>query len=74
MSANAEIILEEKKGVLLVPESSVIYDRDRNTFIEVPEPTAEKGKHKLPVTLGISNGVKTELVAGVSEGQKVILQ
>jgi HlyD family secretion protein len=74
MSANAEIILEEKKGVLLVPESSVIYDRDRNTFVEVPEPAAEKGKRKLPVKLGISNGVKTELVAGINEGQKVVLQ
>jgi HlyD family secretion protein len=74
MSANAEIILEEKKGVLLVPESSVIYDRDRNTFVEVPEPAAEKGKRKLPVKLGVSNGVKTELVAGINEGQKVVLQ
>ena len=29
MSANAEIILEEKKHVLLVPESAVIYDKDK---------------------------------------------
>jgi HlyD family secretion protein len=40
----------------------------------VPEPAAEKGKRKLPVKLGVSNGVKTELVAGINEGQKVVLQ
>ena len=32
MSANAEIIREEKKGVLLVPESALIYDKDKKTF------------------------------------------
>ena len=32
MSANAEIILEEKKNVLLIPEGAVIFDKDKNTF------------------------------------------
>ena len=74
MSANAEIILEEKKGVLLVPEAAVIYDKQRKSFLEVPDPVAEKGRRQLAVKLGISNGVKTELVDGLKEGQKVILQ
>jgi HlyD family secretion protein len=74
MTANAEIILEEKKGVLLIPESTVIYDRQRKASVEVPDPTNEKGKRKVAVELGISNGVKTELVAGLKEGQQVILQ
>jgi len=74
MSANAEIILEEKKGVLLIPESAVIYDKDRKASIEIPDPKAEKGRTKKEVKLGISNGVKTELVSGLNEGQKVVLQ
>ncbi len=74
MSANAEILLEEKHNVLLVPESAVIYDRDRRTFVEVPDPAAEKGRRKVPVKLGISNGVKTELIAGLRAGDRVILQ
>lgn len=74
MTANAEIILEEKKNVLLVPEAAMIYDKDRNASVEVPDPKAEKGRRKQPVKLGISNGVKTELVSGLAEGQKVILQ
>jgi HlyD family secretion protein len=74
MSANAEIILEEKPNVLLVPEAAIIYDKDRKATVEIPDATAEKGRKKVNVKLGISNGVKTELVAGLNQGAKVILQ
>jgi HlyD family secretion protein len=74
MSANAEIVLEERPNVLLVPEAAVIYEKDKSTFVEVPDPKADKGKRKVPVTLGLSNGVKTEVVDGVAENQEVVLQ
>jgi HlyD family secretion protein len=74
MSANAEVILEEKKGVLLAPEGAIIYDKQRNAFLEVPDPTNEKGRRQVAVKLGISNGVKTELAGGVKEGDRLILQ
>ncbi len=74
MTANAEIILEEKPNVLQIPEAAVIYDKDRNTFVETPAPGTKTGKQKLAVKLGISNGVKTELIAGLKEGQQVVLQ
>src|SRR6267154_2100358 len=74
MSANAEIVLEEKKNVLMVPEASLIYDKDRKASVEIPEPKSEKGKKELPVQLGISNGVKTEITSGLAETQQVVLQ
>ncbi len=74
MSANAEIILEEKTGVLLIPESAVIYDRERNTALEVPDPSAPDGKREVAVKLGISNGVKTEVLEGPAEGDQIVLQ
>ncbi|MBI2955943.1 MAG: efflux RND transporter periplasmic adaptor subunit [Acidobacteria bacterium] len=74
MTANAEIILEEKHGVLLIPETAVIYDQERNATVEVADAKAEKGRRKVSVKLGISNGVKTEVVEGLEEGQPVILQ
>ena len=74
MSANAEIILEEKKGILMLPEAAVIYDKDRKTFIEVPDLNQKTGRRRVQVELGISNGIKTELVAGLKEGQQVVLQ
>src|SRR6266852_7646835 len=74
MSANAEILLEEKKNVLMVPEAALIYDKDRNASVEVPDAKADNGKKKLSVKLGISNGVKTEILEGLNEKQQVVLQ
>ncbi len=74
MSANAEIILEEKQGVLIIPEAAVIYDRERNTSVETPDPKADKGRRKLAVKTGLSNGIKTEVLEGLQEEQQVILQ
>jgi HlyD family secretion protein len=74
MSANAEILLEEKKAVLMLPEAAIIYDKNRNASVETPDSKAEHGRRKVPVKLGISNGVKTELLSGLNEKQQVILQ
>ncbi|HXM99821.1 MAG TPA: efflux RND transporter periplasmic adaptor subunit [Candidatus Dormibacteraeota bacterium] len=74
MSANAEILLEEKKNVLMIPEAALIYDKDRKASVESPDPKAENGKKKADVKLGISNGVKTEIVSGLNEKDQVILQ
>ena len=74
MTANAEIILEEKKNVLIVSEAAVVYDKDRKTFLDIPDSKAEKGKTRIAVKLGISNGVKTELIGGLKEGNQVVLQ
>jgi HlyD family secretion protein len=74
MTANAEIILEEHKSVLMVPEGSLMYDKDRKASVEVPDPNGKDGKKKIDVTIGISNGSKTELLSGLKEGQQVVLQ
>jgi HlyD family secretion protein len=74
MTANAEMILEEHKNVLNVAESSLIYDQNKSASVEVPDPKAKDGKRKIAIKAGISNGAKTEILSGLSEGQQVILQ
>jgi len=74
MTANAEIILEEHKGVLQIPEGSIIYDKDKKASVEIPDPKAKEGKKKIAVNIGISNGAKTELLQGLKEGDQVVLQ
>ena len=74
MTANAEILLEEHKGVLTVPEQAVIYDKDRSASVEVPDPKQKTGRRKLPIKAGISNGTRTEILAGLKPGDTVILQ
>ncbi|MCU1305377.1 MAG: secretion protein HlyD [Acidobacteriaceae bacterium] len=74
MTANAEILLEEHKNVLYIPEGALIYDKDKNASVEVPDPKAPEGKRKTTVKVGISNGSKTELLAGLKKDDKVVLQ
>src|SRR5712692_3130411 len=74
MTANAEIILEEHKAVLQIPEGSIIYDKDKKASVEVPDPKGKEGKKKIAVNIGISNGAKTELLGGLKEGDQVVLQ
>jgi HlyD family secretion protein len=74
MTANAEILLEERKGVLAVPEGAIVYKKDKSTEVEIPDASSKDGKRRLPVTTGVSNGSKMEIVKGLSEGQQVVLQ
>ncbi|HUI43384.1 MAG TPA: efflux RND transporter periplasmic adaptor subunit [Terriglobia bacterium] len=74
MSANAELIEQEKHHVLLIPEAAVLYDKERHTSVQLPDPKADTGTRKVAVQLGISNGVKTEVASGLAGGQKVVLQ
>jgi HlyD family secretion protein len=74
MTANAEILLEEHKKVLTVPEQAVLYDKDRNASVEVPDPKTKTGRRKVEIKAGISNGTKTEVLAGLKPGDTVILQ
>lgn len=74
MTANAEIILEEHKNVLHVPEAALVYDKDKKASVEIPDPRGKDGKKKVPVQVGISNGARTELLGGLKEGDQVVLQ
>jgi HlyD family secretion protein len=74
MTANAEILLDEHKGVLTVPENAVIYDSQKNASIEIPDKSQKEGKRKISVKVGLSNGSVTEILSGLKEGDQVVLQ
>ena len=74
MTANAEILLDEHKAVLTVPENSIVYDGQKNATVEIPDKNQKEGKRKIPVKVGLSNGSVTEILSGLKEGDQVILQ
>ena len=74
MTANAEIVLEEHKGTLIVPETAVFYDASKRTFADVHAPGTETGRRRVPITVGVSNGTRTQVLKGLTEGQKLVLQ
>jgi HlyD family secretion protein len=73
MTANAEIILEQFPDSLLVPEAAVVYDDQRNAFVDLVDPGARNGRRRVAVKVGVGNGTKLQIVSGVKAGDKVVL-
>jgi HlyD family secretion protein len=73
MSADVQLVLDERHDVLTVPEGAVIYEGD-STFVERVDKAVEAGKQRLPVQVGLSDGIKTEIVSGLTEGEELVLQ
>jgi HlyD family secretion protein len=73
MTANAEIMLEEHKDVLLVPEAALVYDKDKSVSAQLLDPAAKQGWRKVPLKIGISNGQRTEVAEGIKAGDKLVL-
>jgi HlyD family secretion protein len=73
MTANAEIVLEEKKNVLLVPEAALVYDKEKNISVQLLDPRSKMGWRKMPLKIGISNGQRTEVAQGLDPGDKLVL-
>ena len=74
MTSNAEIVLEEHKGTLLIPEAAVIYDASRRASVDVAAADAPTGRVRRGITTGLSNGTRTEVLKGLSQGDRVVLQ
>ena len=73
MTANAEIILEEFPASLLVPETAITYDAQRNPFVDRVDPAAKTGRTRVAVKLGVGNGSKVQILGGVKAGDKIVL-
>lgn len=67
-SANADIILDKRDKVLAVPESVLMFDKDR-TYVEVK--TGENSFEKKYITTGISDGVNIEVTGGLTKNDKI---
>ncbi len=70
-SANAEIVIAEKTGVLRLAERLVTFD-DGRAFVEIPaaEPKGEPVRREIET--GLSDGLQLEVVAGLAEGDLVV--
>ena len=73
MSADVQLVLQERSDVLTLPEGAVIYEGD-STFVEVADEAAEGARTRTPVEVGLSDGIRTEIIQGLEEGTKVLLQ
>ena len=66
-SANAEIVLQEVRQVLSVPESAIQFEGD-DTYVFL---VTGNGYERRDVVTGLSDGVNIEIKEGLSAGEKV---
>jgi HlyD family secretion protein len=70
-SANADIIVQEKSDVLVVPERLVTFE-DGKPFVEVAAADPEAEPEKRAIEIGLSDGLQVEVKSGLAEGDKVV--
>ncbi len=72
-SANADVIIREKKDVLTIPERLVTFeDGGKKATVEVRSDDPKGTPKKLEIKTGISDGLNVEVVSGLTKGQKVV--
>jgi HlyD family secretion protein len=72
-SANADVIIREKKDVVIVPERVVTFeDGGKKAFVEIPGADPKQEPKKVEVKLGISDGMNAEVLSGLQKGSKVV--
>jgi HlyD family secretion protein len=68
-SATAEIIINQKNDVLMIPERLVTFRSD-SSFVDVQDSVGAIST--LPVDVGLSDGINIEVVSGLAEGENVV--
>lgn len=72
-SANADVIIREKKDVLVLPERLVSFeDGGKKTLVEIPQADPKAEPKKVEIKTGISDGLNIEIVSGLKKGEKVV--
>jgi HlyD family secretion protein len=72
-SANADVIIREKKDVLVVPERLVTFeDGGKKATVEIPGGAPKAPPKKVEIKTGISDGLNVEVVSGLTKGAKVV--
>ncbi len=69
-SANAEITVEKREGVLLVPERTVTFDGD-SAWVNVPSSDPKKPTKRW-IRTGLSDAMNVQITAGLREGDRVL--
>jgi RND family efflux transporter MFP subunit len=65
------IVAEERANALIVPTSAVVREENKTTVFVVD---ADKKAHRRAVVVGVASDDETQIVSGVREGEKVVVE
>lgn len=73
MSANLEAVVDERRGVLVVPIEAVREEND-GPFVIIERTNGEtKTRSSSPVQTGLSDDINIEITGGLNEGDQVVI-
>jgi HlyD family secretion protein len=73
LSADADIVTEVREGVLIVPETALVYAGDE-IVVDVVTGDASAATERRTVEVGATQRDRVEIVRGLNEGERVKLQ
>lgn len=76
MTVDAQLVTNDKEGVLLIPNAAVTADRQADTYsvtLVVGEENGEPLVENTEVTIGLRDNEYTEILSGISEGDTVLI-
>lgn len=72
-SANADVIIREKKDVLTIPERLVTFDDGgKKATVELAGETTKDPTKKIEIKTGISDGLNVEVISGLKKGDRLV--
>jgi HlyD family secretion protein len=72
-SANADVVIREKKDILTIPERLVLFeDGGKKAFVEIPGDGPKAPPKRMEIKTGLSDGLNIEVVSGLKKGDKVV--
>ena len=69
MFANVEVEIAKREDALLIPESSIVYDRNGTYIWRITEDDLAE---KIPVKIGLRRSGTVEVVSGIADGDRVV--
>ncbi len=68
-SANADIIITRKEDIIIIPERLITFVND-TAYVETQDSLGIISK--VPIEVGLSDGISIEVIEGLSEGQGLV--
>lgn len=71
MSASADVLIEKRSDVLMVPSRAVEKDNQGKTIVKV---MSDEQVQERQVVIGLDDGFRVEIVSGLREGETVVIE
>ena len=71
MSASADVLIEKRSNVLMVPSRAIEKDNQGKTIVKV---MSDEQVQERQVVVGLDDGFRIEIVSGLREGETVVIE